>query len=64
MKCSEHARTFYWKDLIFKLLRWMENLHLSMWYHDLLYAKRSSENEQFLIRPLLRQSKNTNMACG
>jgi hypothetical protein len=30
-----------------------------MWDHKILYTNRSSEDEQLLIRPLLRESKNT-----
>jgi hypothetical protein len=52
----------YGDDGIFKLLRCMQNLHHSMWDHKVLYADRSLEDGQLLIRPLLRQSKNMNMA--
>jgi hypothetical protein len=46
---------------IFKLLRWMQNLHQSTWDRNILYADRSLEDEQLLMRPLLRESKNMNM---
>jgi hypothetical protein len=49
---------------IFELLRWMQNLHQSTWDHKIVYADRSLENEQLLMRPLLLESKNTNMAGG
>jgi hypothetical protein len=34
----------YGYDGIFKLLRWMQNLHHSTWDHKILYADRSSED--------------------
>jgi hypothetical protein len=37
----------------FKLLRWMQNLHQSMWDHGILYADRSSKDGQLLMRPFL-----------
>jgi hypothetical protein len=46
----------------FKLLRWMQNLHQSMWDHGILYTDRSSKDEQLLIRPVLSKTKNTNIA--
>jgi hypothetical protein len=46
---------------IFKLLRWMQNLHQSMWDDIILYSNRYLEDEQILIRPLLWKSKNMNM---
>jgi hypothetical protein len=49
---------------ILKLLRWMQNLHQSTWDHAILYADRSLEDEQLLVRPLLRESKTMNMAVG
>jgi hypothetical protein len=49
---------------IFKLLRWMKNLHHSTWDHRMLYAGRSLEVEQLLIRPLMQKTKNTNMVGG
>jgi hypothetical protein len=49
---------------IFKLLRWMQNLHQSTWDHKMLYAHISLEDEQLLIRPLLRESKNVNITGG
>jgi hypothetical protein len=30
--------------------------------HEILYSDRPSEDEQLLVRPLLRESKNMNMA--
>jgi hypothetical protein len=52
----------YSGDGIFKLLRWIQTLHQSTWGHNILYADRSSEGEQLLIWPLLRETKNTYMA--
>jgi hypothetical protein len=52
----------YGNDEIFKLLRWMQNLNHWLWYHGILYAHISSEDEQLLIRPLLQKNKHTNMA--
>jgi hypothetical protein len=49
---------------LFKLLRWAQHLHQSTWDHKILYADTSLEDEQLLIRPLLRESKNINMAGG
>jgi hypothetical protein len=49
---------------ILKRLRWMKNLHHSTCDHAILYAYRSSEDEQVLIRPFLQEIKNTNMAGG
>jgi hypothetical protein len=49
---------------MFKLLRWMQNVHQSMWDHGILYSDRPSEDEQLLLRPLLWKTKNTNMAGG
>jgi hypothetical protein len=37
-----------------------ENFHLSTWDRDILYADRSSEDEQLLIRLFLRKTKSTN----
>jgi hypothetical protein len=42
---------------IFKLLRWVPNLHRWTWGHKLLYADRSSEDEQVLIRPLFSRNQ-------
>jgi hypothetical protein len=59
---------FFWRPFeygdggIFRLLRWIQNLHQSTWDHNILYADRSSEDEQLLTRPLLRECKNTKMA--
>jgi hypothetical protein len=55
-------KAFEYTDGIFKLLRWMQNLHHSMWDHEILYADRPSEDEQLLIIPHLWKNKNTNMA--
>jgi hypothetical protein len=49
---------------IFKLLRWMQNLHQSTWDRTYLYAGRSLEEEPLLMGPLLRKYKNMNMAGG
>jgi hypothetical protein len=34
------------------------------WDHEILYADRASESEQILIRPLSRETKNTNIVGG
>jgi hypothetical protein len=47
---------------IFKLLRWMQNLHESTWDHTILCADRSLKDEQLLITSLLQDSKNMNVA--
>jgi hypothetical protein len=44
---------------IFKILRWMQNLHQTTWDHNILYSDRSLEDEQ-----LLRESKNMNMVIS
>jgi glycogen debranching enzyme len=49
------------KLLTSKLLSWMQNFHQSTWNHETLYADRSSEDEQLLIRRVLRKTKHTNM---
>jgi hypothetical protein len=49
---------------IFKLLRWMQNLHQSTLDHTILYADSSLEDEQLLTGTLLRESKSTNIAGG
>jgi hypothetical protein len=36
----------------------MQNLHQSMWDHDILYADRSSKDTQFLMRELLQKTRN------
>jgi hypothetical protein len=41
----------------FTLLRWIQNLHQLTRDHEILYADRSSEDEQRLIWTLLRESK-------
>jgi hypothetical protein len=48
----------------FKLLTWMQNFYQSMWYNDTLYADKSLENRQLLIKPLLWETKDTNIAGG
>jgi hypothetical protein len=52
------------KWLIFKLLRWMQNLHQLTWNHEILYDSRWSEAEQLITRPLLWKIKYTNMASS
>jgi hypothetical protein len=47
---------------IFKLLRWMQSLHQSIWDHKMLYADRSLEDGQVLIGSLLQKFKNMNTA--
>jgi hypothetical protein len=47
----------------FELLRWMQNLHHSTWDHEILYAGRSSKDEELLIRSFLSETKNTIMAA-
>jgi hypothetical protein len=49
---------------IFKLLRWTQNLHQSTRGHKIMYVERSLEDEQLLIRQLLQECKNVNMAGG
>jgi hypothetical protein len=49
---------------IFKLLRWIQNLHQSTWDREILYADRSAKDKQHLVIPLLWKTKNTNMAGG
>jgi hypothetical protein len=44
--------------------RGVANLHQLMWRHKIVCAGRYSEDEQLSIRPLFRESKNTNMAGG
>jgi hypothetical protein len=41
-----------------------KNLHKPTWDHEILYADRSSEEEQLLIRPHLRKTKSTAMVGG
>jgi hypothetical protein len=36
---------------MFRLHRWMQNWHQSNWDFEILYADRSSQDEQLLIRP-------------
>jgi hypothetical protein len=42
----------------------MRKLYQSTWNHEKLFADTSSKDEQFLIRPLLHNTNNTNMAGG
>jgi hypothetical protein len=42
-----------------KLLRQKKTLYQSMWIHVVLFADRSSKDEQLSIRPLLRKLKTT-----
>jgi hypothetical protein len=44
--------------------RWKQTLHQSAWDHDILYADRSSEDEELVIKPLLWKTKNTKIASG
>jgi hypothetical protein len=37
----------------FKFLRWMQNLNQSVWGRDYLYADRSLQDEQLVLRQLL-----------
>jgi hypothetical protein len=69
MKNNEHTYKFYLNTFffnrpfeygdggIFRLLRWMQNLHHTTSDHKILYADRCLEDEQVLIRTLLRESK-------
>jgi hypothetical protein len=41
----------------------MQNLHQSTWDHEILYTDRSSNDEQLLMKPVLSETKNTNMAA-
>jgi hypothetical protein len=47
---------------IFRLPRWMQTLPQPMCDHEISYADSSSYAGQLLIRPLLRETKNTKMA--
>jgi hypothetical protein len=38
----EASYTIKWRT--FKLLLWMEKLHQSWWYHEILYADKSSKD--------------------
>jgi hypothetical protein len=46
----------------FKFMRWMQNLHPSVWDHEILFADTYSNDEQLLIKLLLQENKNTDMA--
>jgi hypothetical protein len=37
----------------------MQNLQQSSWDHEILFGDRYSEDEQLLVRTLLRESKST-----
>jgi hypothetical protein len=51
-------RSFEYSDSgIFKLLKWTQNLHQSTWNHEIVCADRPSEDEHFLIRPIMRKIK-------
>jgi hypothetical protein len=41
----------------FKFLGSVQNLRQSTWNREIVYADRSSEDEQLIIRPLLRKAK-------
>jgi hypothetical protein len=49
---------------MFELLRWMQNLHRSTWDRKISYPDRPFEDEQFLMRQLLRKSLSMNMEDG
>jgi hypothetical protein len=57
-----HLQPF--KNDVFRLLKWMQNLHQSTWDHEILYADRFSKDEQLLVRPFLWKIKNTNVEGG
>jgi hypothetical protein len=40
-----------WTDV--QLLRWIQNLHQSTWYREMLYTDGSWKNEQHLMRRFL-----------
>jgi hypothetical protein len=42
---------------MFKLLRWMKNIHQLTWDLEILYADKSSKDKQLLIRPLLPKNQ-------
>jgi hypothetical protein len=44
-----------------KLLRQKKTFYQSMWIHVVLYADRSSKDEQLSIRPLLRKLRATSV---
>jgi hypothetical protein len=41
-----------------------EKLYHSTWYHAVLNADRSSEDEQLLMRPVFRKDKKTTNVAG
>jgi hypothetical protein len=47
---------------IFRLVRWMQNMHQLTCDHIIGYADISSEDEKRLLRPLTRKTKNMTMA--
>jgi hypothetical protein len=50
--CNPVASTVpKWRTL--RILRWMQILHKSMWNHRNVYVRRSSKDEQILIRLIL-----------
>jgi hypothetical protein len=55
-------RRFEYSDVgILKLLRWIQNLHQTMWDHEILYADRSSRGKQLSMRTPFQKTKSTNM---
>jgi hypothetical protein len=42
----------------------MQNLHQSMWDHEILNADRSSEDEQLLMITFAKNKKNMNVVGG
>jgi hypothetical protein len=44
-----------------RLLRWMQNLHLSTWVHEVLFSGKSLKDEELLIWPFLWETKKTNL---
>jgi hypothetical protein len=56
-----HVASTVGKWWTFELLWWMQNLHQSTWDHAILYADRSSKDEQLLRRQFLFKTKNTNV---
>jgi hypothetical protein len=62
--CFFNGNFEYGDGEIFKLLWWMQHLHKPTWVDEILCAVTSSKDEKLLIRPLLQESKNTNMPGG
>jgi hypothetical protein len=48
----------------FRLLSWVQSVQQSMWDHHILYADRSSKDEQIFMRQFLWKTKNTNVEGG